>query len=140
MSSEPKTRPTDVRPVDFIAALAEPRRRADAEAMMTMLGEISGEPAVMWGPSIVGFGRYSNVTASAKPMDWPRLGFSPRKAALTVYLVPGFQEPAERMARLGPHTSSVSCLYIKRLDRIDMGVLRELCEASWAEMARRYPA
>ena len=92
----------------------------------------------MWGPSIVGFGRYANVTANGKSADWPRMGFSPRKAALTLYLASTPQTEA-MLARLGPHTTSTACLYIKRLDQADTGVLRDLCVASWDEMKRRYP-
>ena len=90
------------------------------------------------GSIIVGFGRYANVTADGKSADWPRMGFSPRKAALTLYLASTPQTEA-LLARLGPHTTSTACLYIKRLDQADMDVLRALCVASWDEMKRRYP-
>jgi hypothetical protein len=107
-------------------------------AACALMREITGEAPVLWGPSIVGFGRYTYVNSTKKPADWPIIGFSPRKAALTVYIMPGFKAQTDLLERLGPHTTSVSCLYIKRLDQIDMGVLRELCEWSVAEMKRLY--
>lgn len=125
MATSPKTRPTDVPPEAFIAAVPQAARRGDAQAMLKMLGEVSREPAVMWGPSIVGFGRHVGPTG-----DWPVIGFSPRKAETVVYLAPDFDGKAALLARLGPHRDGVSCLYLKRLADVDPGVLRELCERS----------
>lgn len=136
--SEPKTKPTDASVDDFLAALEPARRREEGRMLCALMQEVSGEAPVMWGPSIVGFGRYANVTGNGKSADWPRMGFSPRKAALTLYLASTPQMEA-MLARLGPHTTSVACLYIKRLDQVDMGVLRDLCVASQDEMKRRYP-
>lgn len=136
--SEPKTKPTDASVDDFLAALEPARRREEGRMLCALMQEVSGEAPVMWGPSIVGFGRYANVTGNGKSADWPRMGFSPRKAALTLYLASTPQTKA-MLARLGPHTTSVACLYIKRLDQVDMGVLRNLCVASQDEMKRRYP-
>lgn len=125
MPHEPKTRPTDVPPAQFIAGIANAVRRADARAVLALLKEITGEPPVMWGPSIVGFGSYRGPTG-----DWPVIGFAPRKAETVIYLTPEFDRKAALLARLGPHRDGVSCLYIKRLADIDMAVLRELCERS----------
>ena len=136
--SEPKTQPTDASVEDFLAAVEPARRRDEGRTLCALMQAVSGEAPVMWGPSIVGFGRYANVTANGKSADWPRMGFSPRKAALTFYLASTPQTEA-MLARLGPHTTSTACLYIKRLDQADMGVLRDLCVASWDEMKRRYP-
>lgn len=136
--SEPKTKPTDASVEDFLAAVEPARRREEGRTLCALMQAVSGEAPVMWGPSIVGFGRYANVTANGKSADWPRMGFSPRKAALTLYLASTPQTEA-MLARLGPHTTSTACLYIKRLDQTDMGVLRDLCVASWDEMKRRYP-
>jgi hypothetical protein len=137
--SEPKTKPTGASVEDFLAAVEPTRRREDALAVCALMHEITGEAPVMWGPSIVGFGRYTYVNTTKKPADWPRIGFSPRKAALTLYSATGFAGCDDLLARLGPHTTSVACLYIKRLDQVDMGVLRDLCVASRDEMKRRYP-
>ena len=136
--SEPKTQPTGASVEDFLAAVEPARRREDAIAVCALMREVTGEAPVMWGPSIVGFGRYTYVNTTNKPADWPRMGFSPRKAALTLYLA-STPETEAMLARLGPHTTSVACLYIKRLDQVDMGVLRDLCIASRDEMNRRYP-
>lgn len=136
--SEPKTLPTDACVEDFLAAVEPARRREEGRVLCALMQEVTGETAVMWGPSIVGFGRYANVTANGKSADWPRMGFSPRKAALTLYLATT-DENEDLLARLGPHTTSVACLYIKRLDQVDMDVLRDLCVASRDEMNRRYP-
>ena len=136
--SEPKTQPTDASVEDFLSAAEPARRREEGRTLCALMQAVSGEAPVMWGPSIVGFGRYANVTANGKSADWPRMGFSPRKAALTLYLASTPQTEA-LLARLGPHTTSTACLYIKRLDQADMDVLRALCVASWDEMKRRYP-
>ena len=136
--SEPNTQPTDASVEDFLAAAEPARRREEGRILCALMQEVTGEEPVMWGPSIVGFGRYTYVNTTKKPADWPRMGFSPRKAALTLYLASTPQTEA-MLARLGPHTTSVACLYIKRLDQVDMGVLRELCVASRNEMNRRYP-
>ena len=136
--SEPKTQPTEASVEDFLAAAEPARRREEGRILCALMQEVTGEAPVMWGPSIVGFGRYTYVNTSKKPADWPRMGFSPRKAALTLYLA-STPETEVMLARLGPHTTSVACLYIKRLDQVDMGVLRDLCVASRDEMNRRYP-
>lgn len=137
--SDLKTQPTEASVEDFLAAVEPARRREDALAVCALMREITGETPVLWGPSIVGFGRYTYVNSTRKPAEWPIIGFSPRKAALTVYFMPGFKAQTDMLDRLGPHTTSVSCLYIKRLDQIDVGVLGELCEWSVAEMKRLYP-
>lgn len=137
--AELKTKPTGVSVDAFIAAVEDPRRRADAEAMHALLSEVTGQPAEMWGPAIVGYGRYTYVGSTKKPAEWMVIGFSPRKANLTVYIMPGFKERPDLMERLGKYKTSVSCLNINRLDQVDLGVLRELCEWSVVEMTVRYP-
>lgn len=134
MASEPKTKPTDASVDDFIAAVDHPTRRADAEVVRAMMDEITGEKAVMWGPSIVGYGSYRTPTG-----DWPITGFSPRKAQMVLYVM-GSADLDEKMSRLGKHSTGVSCLYIKKLADVDLGVLREIVEASVADMRARHPA
>ena len=135
MAAEPKTRPTDVPVDDFIAAVENPRRRADAEVVRAMLTEVTGEQPVMWGPSIVGYGSYRGPTG-----DWPIIGFSPRKAQLVVYIMRGFTDFGDQLARLGKHKSGGGCLYISKLDDVDLDVLREMAAASVEWMRERYPA
>ncbi len=139
MAYEAKTKPSQVSVADFIAAVENPRRRADAETLCTLFEEISGEPPKMWGPSIIGFGAYHYRYASGHEGDAPRLGFSPRKAHTVVYILPGFSNWEAMVARLGKVKTSVACLYINRLDQIDMQALRELATASLVEMRERYP-
>ena len=129
MASEPKTKPTDVPVADFIAAVEHPRRRADAEVLQVLMAEVSGEPAVMWGPSIVGYGSYRSNTG-----DWPIIGFSPRKANLVLYLARDFEGGEALLARLGKHKTSAGCVYVNRLEDLDLGVLRELIARSVAWM------
>ena len=132
--AEPKTRPTDVPVADFIAAVDNPRRRADAEVMQALLSKMTGVAPVMWGPSIIGYGSYKGPTG-----DWPRIGFSPRKAQLVLYVMGDFDAREALIARLGKVSTKGGCLYINRLDAVDEGVLRELVAASLAHMRARYP-
>lgn len=132
--AEPKTRPTDVPVADFIAAVDNPRRRADAEVMQALLSEMTGVAPVMWGPSIIGYGSYKGPTG-----DWPRIGFSPRKAQLVLYLMGDFDAREALIARLGKVSTKGGCIYINRLDAVDEGVLRELVTASLAHMRAKYP-
>ena len=136
MSGEPKTRPTSASVPDFLARQPE-ARRADCEAVGAMMQAATGEHAEMWGASIVGFGRYAYSGSSKKVMEWPIVGFSPRKTDLTLYLMPGFEGRAELMARLGKHKTGKSCLYLKTLADVDAGVLRAIIEGSVRAMAPR---
>lgn len=135
MAYEPKTRPTDVPVADFIAAVPNPTRRADAAVAVGLLEEVSGETPVMWGPSIVGFGSYRGPTG-----DWPLLGFSPRGANTVFYLMGGYDGQDDLLARLGKHRIGKSCLYVNRLSDIDLDVLREMARRSMADTRARYPA
>lgn len=127
----PKTRPTDADVLEFLNSATPSRRREDGLALNEIFGEITGVEPVMWGPSIVGYGTYP-VTTAAGTYDWPKLGFSPRKANLTIYGLNDLPDGDDLLARLGPHTSSVACLYVKRLDALDGAVLRELIRIAWA--------
>ncbi|MBB4948691.1 hypothetical protein F4556_004226 [Kitasatospora gansuensis] len=129
--AEPKTKPTATDPAAFLAAVPD-ERRADAEALYALMAEVTGVPAVMWGGSIVGFGRYHYRYASGRGGDWPPVGFSPRKQALTLYVAEGFEPHRDLLARLGPHTTGKGCLYVKRLAALDQAVLRELVERGFA--------
>lgn len=135
MASEPKTKPTDVPVADFLDAVEHPGRRADGKVIAALMAEVTGEKAVMWGPSIVGFGSYKGPTG-----DWPIIGFSPRKANLVLYIMRGFTDSADLLARLGKHKTSGGCLYLTRLDGVDTGVLRTLCAESVAYMREKYPS
>lgn len=126
MSSEPKTRPTSASVDDFIASVDHPGRREDAYEVIAMLREVTGKEPEMWGPSIIGFGRYHYDDPKGKPQEWPMIGLSPRKANLVVYLASGWQEQRDLVQRLGKHKDGVSCLYLNSLAQVDREALRGL--------------
>lgn len=136
---EAKTKPTAVSPASYIAAIDDPQRRQDCQALVELMSAITGKPPVMWGPSIVGFDAYHYKYDSGHEGDACVLGFASRKADLTIYLVPGFTGVEAHLAKLGKHRMSKACLYVKRLSDIDLGVLEKLLKASAAEVKRRYP-
>ena len=137
--AENKTRPTEVDPAAFIAAVDNERRRADGQALLTLMQEVSGEQPVMWGPSIIGFGQYRYRTDAGREGDIMIVGFSPRKSSLVLYLGPAIDD--ERLIKkLGKHKRGKGCLYINKLDDIDRSVLRQLVEKSVAETRRRIRA
>jgi hypothetical protein len=123
--AEIKTKPTQVNVDDFIAAVEKPVRRADAKVVRDMMERITGEPATMWGPTIIGFGSYHYRYASGHEGDMCRIGFSPRSANLVLY-VGGFPEFEELLGKLGKHKVSKCCLYINKLADVDLGVLEEI--------------
>ncbi|WP_421734015.1 DUF1801 domain-containing protein [Cellulomonas sp.] len=136
MASEPnKTAPTDADVDAFLAAVENPVRRRDALRLVELMTRVTGEQPRMWGPSIVGFGAYHYEYASGRQGDTIAAGFSPRKAATTVYLADGVEAHAGLLAGLGPHTTGASCVYIKDLDAIDLGVLEEAVRRSYATVS-----
>jgi hypothetical protein len=123
----------------FLDAVADPARRADAHALADLMTKVSAAPAKMWGPSIVGFGRYHYRYESGREGEMCRLGFSPRKAELVLYVLNDTPEQAAQLARLGKHRRGKGCLYIKRLADVDIGVLEALVRGQLAHMDARYP-
>lgn len=132
--STPKTRPTSASVTDFINAIADPIRRNDCHAISALMQEATGCPPVMWGESIVGFGSHVYAYKSGVALDWPLLGFSPRKGDLSIYLMAGYAERTTLLPRLGKHKSAKACLYVKRLSDIDTEVLKQLLAESIAEI------
>lgn len=130
--AEPKTRKTAASVKDFIAAVENEQRRKDAPAIAKMMAEVTGQEAAMWGPSIVGFGSYRGPTG-----EWPVAAFSPRKANLVLYITPSFPGREALLKKLGPHRTGTGCLYLNRLDLIDLAVLREIVERSVAATTER---
>jgi len=124
--AEQKTKPTNQSVKEFLNKIPEPERRADCFAVAKIMEEITGEKPRMWGPSIVGFGSYHYKYASGREGDWPMMGFSPRKKDLTLYIMMGFEKHADLMEKLGKHTNSKSCLYIKRLSDVHIPTLKKL--------------
>lgn len=133
---ELKTTPTEVSVDEFLSRVPDDARRTDATRLRAMMEEISGEPAVMWGASIVGCGHYHYRYASGHEGDAAPIGFSPRAANLTVYIVGGFDGHDDVLARLGKHKLGKGCLYIRRLPDVDESALRDLIRISLNNAAR----
>lgn len=138
--AEIKTKPTQVTAADFIAAVENPARRDDAKTVCAMMERITGEPPRMWGPSIIGFGSYHYKYDSGHEGTMCRLGFSPRKAQLVLYILTEDPAQHEQLARLGKHKTGKSCLYINKLGDVDIGVLEEMSCDALAWMNAKYPA
>ena len=126
--------------MEYLDSVENQRRREDSLVLLDVMGEITGEPAEMWGGSIVGFGSYHYVYESRREGDWFLTGFAPRKQSLTLYIMPGFEHYDDLLARLGKHKIGRSCLYINKLADVDMDVLRELVAESVAHMRRTHGA
>jgi hypothetical protein len=139
--AEIKTKATDVSVDAFIDAVPVPQRREDAKKLRAMFERLTGEPAKMWGPSIIGFGQYHYKYASGHGGTMARMGFSPRKAELVLYVLTeeGGEREKAQLARLGKHKTGKCCLYIKKLADVDEGVLEELTADTLAYMNRKYP-
>jgi len=129
--SDLKTRATQDSALKFIEQVENPKRRQDAQAILKLMSQVTKERPVMWGSSIVGFGSYHYKYASGKEGDWMRIGFSPRKANLTLYLMNGFYQYRPLLQKLGKHKTGKSCLYINKLEDIDMQVLTEMIHHSY---------
>ena len=134
-----KTTPTQASVDAYIDAVADEQKRADCRAVAAMMAEVTGAPARMWGPSIVGFGSYHYRYESGREGDFMETGFAARKRAITLYIMAGFSEYGDLLAKLGKHDTGKSCLYLKRLADVDQAVLREMVERSVAWIRARHP-
>jgi hypothetical protein len=126
-----KTQPTGEDVTAFLDSVPDERRRAEGHVLRSLFERVTGEPAAMWGPSMVGFGRlpYTNTMGTN---EWFVVGFSPRKTALTIYGIhDGYKAPDPLLAELGPHTTGKSCVYVKRLDAVHQDVLERLVRKAW---------
>ncbi|HYJ88215.1 MAG TPA: DUF1801 domain-containing protein [Pyrinomonadaceae bacterium] len=133
--AELKTKPTDESVTAFLNKVSDEVRRDDCFAVLEIMKDVTGEEPKMWGPSIVGFGRYHYKYESGREGEWMITGFSPRKGDLTLYIMPGFEAFPDLMKRLGKFKTGKSCLYIKKLEDVDRGVLRQLVKQSVRKMA-----
>lgn len=133
MADDRKTKPTDASADDVIAAVADERRRADAQAALVLMREVTGVEPTVWGPSMIGFGTQPYTTADGRTREWFKVGLAPRKAALTLYGLTFYGSNEDLLDRLGKHTIGKGCVYVKRMSDIDVDVLTELVERSWAE-------
>ena len=137
--AEIKTKATDVSVDDFIEALPVPQRSEDARKVRALFERLTGEPAKMWGPTIIGFGSYRYQYESGHSGVMCRMGFSPRKAELVLYVLTGFAGEQDLLARLGKHKTGKVCLYIKKLADVDEAVLEEIASRALAHMNEKYP-
>ena len=122
----------------FINSVDNEQRRKDAWDMLALMEKITGHPAKMWGNSLVGFGSYHYKYESGREGDFFLTGFSPRKTAFTVYIMPGFERYKEQLEQLGPYKTGRSCLYIKKLEVVDLGVLEGIISDSVDHMRQKY--
>ena len=129
--AEIKTKETSASVEDFISNVKDEQKRKDSFVILEMMKNATGEEPKMWGSSIIGFGnvRYKSP-ATGREVDWLRVGFSPRKANLSLYISINIKEHAAALTKLGKHKTGVGCLYINKLEDIDMKVLKEMIDAS----------
>lgn len=129
--AEIKTKPTKASVEDFINSVPDEQKRKDSFVLLEMMKKASGEEPVLWGSAIIGFGnkRYKSA-ATGREVDWLLIGFSPRKANLSLYISMGIKERAAALEKLGKHKTGVGCLYINKLEDIDLKVLKGMIEAS----------
>jgi len=134
---ERRTRPTSEDVEAFLASVENERRREDAQSAMDLMRKVTGVDPVMWGPSMIGFGRQAYTTADGKEHEWFAVGLSPRKAALTLYGLTAYGSNEDLLERLGPHTTGKGCVYVKRLVDLDRGALTALVRRAWDETQLR---
>ncbi len=133
-----KTKPQDLDVESYLAGIEHAGRREDSFTLLDLMRDVTGEEAVLWGSSIVGFGQYHYVYDSGREGDHMLTGFAPRKANMVVYIMPGFADYQAQLAQLGKYKTGSSCLYLGRLSGIDQDVLRELIDQSVRHMRKKY--
>ena len=136
---ELKTRVNDGDVIAFLNSIENEKRKEDAFRALDLIQELSGEEPRMWGKSIVGFGSYHYKYKSGQEGDWMRIGFSPRKQSLTMYIMNGFSRYDSLLSKIGKHKTGVGCLYIQKWEDVDEKVLRELVRESLNYMEKKYP-
>jgi hypothetical protein len=131
---EPKTRPTDASVEEFLHAATPLRRKEDGLRLAEIFHEVTGAEPILWGPSMVGYGSYRYVSPAdpRRHGDWPKTGFSPRKAQLSLYGLKDLPEGAALLPSLGTYTEGAGCIYVKKLSDIDVDVLRRLIAIAWS--------
>lgn len=133
-----KTVPTGASVEEFLTAVTPERRAGQARTLDRLFRAVTGYSPVMWGPSIIGYGRYHYVYDSGREGDFLATGFSPRKANLSIYIMPGYQDYSSILGRLGKHRTGRSCLYVNQLEDIDLTVLGELIRTGLSDLNRRW--
>ncbi|WP_300392984.1 DUF1801 domain-containing protein [Henriciella sp.] len=133
-----KTQPTAQTPESFIARIENETRRQDGFRLLDIFREATNLAPRMWGPSIIGYGRYHYKYESGREGDFLMTGFSPRKAHLAIYILPGYRDMGEPLSRLGKHKLGKSCLYINKLADVDEAVLSEIIRQGVQYMRAKY--
>ncbi|HEY4551569.1 MAG TPA: DUF1801 domain-containing protein [Bacillaceae bacterium] len=136
---ELKTKETENSVMEFIEQVDSPKKREDAYRLLDIFTETTGYTAKMWGPSIIGFGSYHYKYASGHEGDAPLVGFSPRKAKISLYFAPGDTEREQLLSKFGKHTTGKACVYINKVADIDVDVLKELISQSVSFLKKMYP-
>lgn len=134
-----KTCKTDVDVTEFVNSVADEKKRADSFKLIEMMTEITGLKPYMWGPTIIGFGNYHYKYPSGHEGDAPVAGFSPRKSAISLYVATKFPGRVDLLKQLGKHKAAVSCICIKKLDDIDISILKKMVSASAKQIKKIYP-
>lgn len=137
--AENKTQPTEESVIKFLTAVKPEQKRQDAFTLLEMMERLSGYQAQMWGPSIIGFGQYHYKYDSGREGDFMRIGFSPRKANLSLYIIAGINKYQDLLNQLGKHKTGKSCLYVNKLSDIKLSVLEQIITEELAFMAEKYP-
>lgn len=136
---EAKTKETANSVHKFIDSIPDEQKQKDAKTLVELMEELSGFEAKMWGPSIIGFGSYHYVYESGHEGDAPRLGFSPRKAEMVLYMASGFPQFGELLGQFGKHKKTKGCIYFKRLEDVSIPVLKKMIKGSLKYMKEKYP-
>ena len=137
--SDLKTGKNDSNVIDFINGIEDEQKRRDCHEVMQIMKEVTGKEPEMWGNSIVGFGSYHYKYESGREGDWFLTGFSPRKQNLSLYIMAGFSQYESLLADLGKHKTGKSCLYIKRLQDVNLDILRKMIDSSVLMIENKYP-
>ena len=137
--SDLKTRKNDSNVIDFINGIEDEQKRRDCHEVMQIMKEVTGKEPEMWGNGIVGFGSYHYKYESGREGDWFLTGFSPRKQNLSLYIMAGFSQYESLLADLGKHKTGKSCLYIKRLQDVNLDILRKMIDSSVLMIEKKYP-
>ncbi len=137
--AEQKTKPTTQSVEDFINKIDNEQVRDDCSALIKLMKKVTGSKPVLWGPSIIGFGKYHYKYESGHEGDSCLIGFSPRKQNISIYIMSGFAQRTDLLKKLGKHKAAKACLYIKKLEDVDMSVLQQLIEYSVKYLQKKYP-
>lgn len=129
--SDLKTQPTEANVESFIESVDDEQKRTDAKSLLQIMSDITQHDPVLWGDSLIGFGQYQYQYASGRQGEWFRVGFSPRKQNLTLYIMNGFSQYQHLLTQLGKHKTGKSCLYINKLSDVDVDILKQMIALSF---------